>query len=578
MNEETQNKDEALVNAKEVSRKGSNIMTGNTGQAILNHRKSEGSVQVIPKKEGSVQVIPKKEDPKNYPHSFADFVLLFLVGSLASGNGYIITCVQSFEPVLQSRYNYNAFTISTLNSIVSIPKIFTSFLEGYLLTKLGFIMAVAITATGLLGHTLYAIGIMFDSYPTSVAGRFIVGAEFNMMFTTQYLITVYYFGHRFIILANCVNYIFTILFCVIACYFNPILVNYFRDHLLYPLIISIIPAVFSFVTSIILWLLKRKNFGENERTDSDIKLEEQKFHIKYIKEMPAKFWVMLIQETAMLNSFMNFIYMGTYYGIARFNEHYMFSKDMPSLMNLMILPVLVALTVWSEQLGKRAAMLVFANCLNIGGAIWLLCMGTNDGGQYPIAVVVIGLSFGIYTSYSWPILSMTVGNPDLVTFGMTLCLVLESVVEFIVPLIVGYIDIPRDNAAYLKSTWIVFALGAVGLISSIVVFLMDYNGDKCLHNTPNEQKLQDKAEEADKLRKQEEEAKRILDFNDPATNLKDLDEKRANIVEQMEADKQEAMKKLEESNKLSKTPVPDTTPDQTGQDKTQPGYLLHDAN
>ena len=67
--------------------------------------------------------------------------------------------------------------------------------------------------------------------------------------------------------------------------------------------------------------------------------------------------------------------------------------------------------------------------LNIGGAIWLLGLGTNEGGQYPWAVVVIGLSFGIYTSYSWPVLSMCVGDAKLVTFGMTLCLVLESVFD-----------------------------------------------------------------------------------------------------------------------------------------------------
>ena len=118
-----------------------------------------------------------------------DIVLMFLIGTLAAGNGYIIESVQSFEPVLQARYEYTAFTVSILNSIVAFPKVFTSFLEGYLLTKFGFIMAVIITSIGLLGQTFYAIGIIIDQYWLSVMGRFIIGAEFNMMFTTQYLIT-----------------------------------------------------------------------------------------------------------------------------------------------------------------------------------------------------------------------------------------------------------------------------------------------------------------------------------------------------------------------------------------------------
>jgi len=315
-----------------------------TGQQLKDSKKNQDDEEKEEKTES------------HYPNSCEDWVLLLLIGSLAAGNGYIITCVQSFEPILQARYNYNAFTVSTLNSIVSIPKIFTSFLEGYLLTKFGFIIAVLITTTGLVGHGLYTIGIVTDTYALSVIGRFVVGAEFNMMFTTQYLITMYYFGQRFIILANCINYLFTISFCVIACYFNPILVNYFRDNLLWPLMISLIPAVFSFVTSIILWRLHKSKYGEIKREGNEniINLETQKFHIKYIKEMPAKFWVMLIQEVALLNSFMNFIYMGTYYGIARFNEHYMFSKDMPSLMNLMILPVLLFLTIYSEKIGRRS--------------------------------------------------------------------------------------------------------------------------------------------------------------------------------------------------------------------------------
>jgi hypothetical protein len=446
---------------------------------------------------------------KQRPISGKDWILLLLVGSLAAGNGYIITCVQSFEPVLQSRYNYNAFTVSTLNSIVSIPKIFTSFLEGYLLTKFGFVMAVIITSVALLGQLLYCIGIMFDCYPVSVMGRFVVGAEFNMMFTTQYLITLYYFKDRFPILSNCVNYIFTILFCIIACYFNPILVDYFRDHLTWPLVISLVPAVFSWVTSIILWRLKKINFNEEERTSTDIKLEEQRFKISDIKRMPALYWVMVIQEVTLLNSFMNFIYMGTYYGIARFNEHYLVAKNMPTLMNVMIMPVLIFLTVFSEKIGKRGFALVIANLLNVVGAIWLLSMGTNDGAQYPWAVVVVGISFGIYTSYSWPVLSMTV-PVELITFGMTLCLVLESCVEFVLPLIVGWLDIPRDNEAYLKSTWIVFVLGCIGLIASIVVYFMDVNGSKVLHNTPEEEEAQAVAQEEAAREEAEQEEKRGL--------------------------------------------------------------------
>lgn len=195
---------------------------------------------------------------------------------------------------------------------------------------------------------------------------------------------------------------------------------------------------------------------------------------------------MVVQEVAMLNSYLNFIYMGTYYGIARFNLHYLESKDMPSLMNLMIMPVLCFLTCYSEKIGRRGIMLTVANALNVVADIWLLCLGTNDGGQYAYPVALMGLSFGVYTSYSWPVLSMTVGHVELITFGMTLCLVLESCFEFIIPLIVGIIDMPRDNAAYLKSTWIIFVLGIVGLISSIAVTFMDINGEKVLHNTPDE--------------------------------------------------------------------------------------------
>merc|ERR1712194_544878 len=115
------------------------------------------------------------------------------------------------------------------------------------------------------------------------------------------------------------------------------------------------------------------------------------------------------------------------------------------------------------------------------------------------------MGFGIYTSYSWPVLSMTIPM-ELITLGMTLCLVLESCVEFVLPLIVGYLDTPRDNDAYLKSTWIVFVLGVVGFVASIVVFFMDMNTGKVLHNPPEQQDAQDKAEakEAEEKAEQEE--------------------------------------------------------------------------
>lgn len=147
-------------------------------------------------------------------------------------------------------------------------------------------MAVVISTLGLIGQACYCIGIIFDMYWLSISGRFIIGAEFNMMFTTQYIITLYYFKDRFPIFSNCINYIFTIGFCLIACYFNPILVDFFRQNLFWPLAISMIPALFSFVTSIILWRLKQANYNEDDRTDTDIKLEEQSFKLSDIKRLP----------------------------------------------------------------------------------------------------------------------------------------------------------------------------------------------------------------------------------------------------------------------------------------------------
>ena len=86
------------------------------------------SKKSLPKdEENSIQASEISEPPKAYPNSFAEFIILFLVGSLTAGNGYIFTCVFAFEPILQSRYNYNAFTVSTLNSITNLPKLFTSF-------------------------------------------------------------------------------------------------------------------------------------------------------------------------------------------------------------------------------------------------------------------------------------------------------------------------------------------------------------------------------------------------------------------------------------------------------------------
>ena len=112
---------------------------------------------------------------------------------------------------------------------------------------------------------------------------------------------------------------------------------------------------------------------------------------------------------------------------------------------------------------------------------------------------------------------MVVGDVELITFGMTLCLVTESCVEFITPLLIGILDLPRDNAAYENSTWIIFILGIISTVASLFVTFMDYNGNKVLHNTPEEQEAQDLREEnekkAEKKEKEQEACPDVEDLN-----------------------------------------------------------------
>ena len=91
-----------------------------------------------------------------------------------------------------------------------------------------------------------------------------------------------------------------------------------------------VPILFSWICSIILWRLKKSNYNEEIRTETDISLDTQSFNIKDIVKLPVIYWWMCLQEITILNFYMNFIYMGTYYGIARFNLHYLESKDMPA--------------------------------------------------------------------------------------------------------------------------------------------------------------------------------------------------------------------------------------------------------
>lgn len=86
---------------------------------------------------------------------------------------------------------------------------------------------------------------------------------------------------------------------------------------------------------------------------------------------------------------------------------------------------------------------------------------------------------------------MCCGKVELITFGMTCTLVLSSVVEVITPIVIGVIDIPRDNYSYLKSTWIIFVYAVIALFASPFVMFIDLNGSRVLHNTPDEQKLAD---------------------------------------------------------------------------------------
>ena len=64
-------------------------------------------------------------------------------------------------------------------------------------------------------------------------------------------------------------------------------------------------------------------------------------------------------------------------------------------------------------------MLLVSNILNVIAIVWLISLGTNDGAYYPYPVAIMGISFGVYTSYSWPVLSMCCGQVELITFGMT---------------------------------------------------------------------------------------------------------------------------------------------------------------
>jgi hypothetical protein len=172
----------------------------------------------------------------------------------------------------------------------------------------------------------------------------------------------------------------------------------------------------------------------------------------------------------------------------RFKYPYLDAKNLVTLIPIVCIALIPIISTVIVFIGKKGICLLLASIIASVNFLYLQTLPAEPSTHVTVCILSVALFYSMYSTVIWS--SMTLVVPQQGTsVALGIATTVQNVLMTILPLYFGSINESRTIKAYDKSLFSLTLLSVGGLLSSLLVILVDFRTGKRLHLPENHEKV-----------------------------------------------------------------------------------------
>lgn len=421
------------------------------------------------------------------------FIVLIFVAFLAYGSYFAYDSLGAIAPLLIKAFGIGREQIGIAYSAYSIAAIFSVFLGGLLVDRIGTRRASLIFSS-LIVLGAFIVAIARDIY-TIYIGRVIFGMGSESLVVCQSAILARWFKGKELAMAFGISLTLSRLGTILSFNIEASIAEKFggfRSALWAALFFCFL----SLLSNIVYFFMDR--YGSRVLNLREVSSQD-KIRLKDIKELPSSYWIIVFLCLTFYSAIFPFTSLSTDFFNSKWGIPLSLSSDKTgffwSILNFfkgifttaggITSIVMIASAILAplfgrmvDKIGRRVSILLFGSAMMI--PTYILMGFTNIYPAFPM--IVLGLSFSLVPAALWPSVPLIVREEKVGTaFG--LMTMIQNIGLFLFPYLNGKL---RDKTHGYTASMVMFtALGISGFIFSILLKINDKKNGSILDKIAN---------------------------------------------------------------------------------------------
>lgn len=222
--------------------------------------------------------------------------------------------------------------------------------------------------------------------------------------------------------------------------------------------------------------LHKENYLANAK---EVKNPDTNFTLDHLKSFDTFFWIFVGYYSFVASTMFSMNGALTDFFVVKFNYPYEEAKDFIGLIQLIqifLMPIFGALL---QKFGQKPLAIVLCSLVACLALIWLLFLPSERNiSVYPICWL-LSFYISLYSAASYQCIPMFLAD-GAVSLGQGIGAAGQQLVLIVLPYLIGIYSEKRTPAAYQKCLYIWLANSIIGLFFALLVFKLDFFGDKLL--------------------------------------------------------------------------------------------------
>ena len=387
---------------------------------------------------------------------------------------------QLFSSYLKTEFKITTIGISYLYTIMTLPNIITTLLGSFMVQKTGLGLGGLISSQTVYFGVLAAYGgLYYASFTLLAIGRAIYGMALDILIVVKIGVVEKWFTGKYLAILVAVSDSIMNLWIALAAYLGPEL--YVRSRGIdQPMLMYSLMALFCVFLCFLYWFIDEKYSGLLEVKEEVKEALKVQFRLKHLLKIEAKgLWVLLLYSLYS-TAYHQFSFFATSCFTTRFGLTYLEAKNRVSMIN--ITPIFLApiVSFYISKFGHKSLITIIAFLCLFGQYLYMLSLPTKLTQFQSYAIPILnGLFLSMAATSIVPALVLTIpknGLPIVLGIGLTGMNILYS----IFPFVFGVVNKSETVEAYQNSLKILAVYSGFCLGISVVIFGLDFCGDKVL--------------------------------------------------------------------------------------------------